>query len=160
MKNMKKIILTAFIAVIAGTSIWAISTQTVPRNEDENLGKIEIVMHKNEACECCTRWADYLEKQGYRVSVQVTDDMAIIKESNNVPSNMVSCHTAIVDGYVVEGHVPVEDINRLIKERPDAVGIAAPGMPANSPGMDIPTDETYEVFLFDITGNSEAYANH
>lgn len=160
MKDIKRLVLTVTMPIILGTTIWAFSSQTVLQNEKETLGKTEIVIYKNEACECCNRWADYLERQGYQVAVNVKDDMVAIKNSNNVPLNKASCHTAIVDGYVVEGHVPAEDINRLLKERPEAIGITAPGMPANAPGMDIPTDETYEVFLIDQDGTTKIFARH
>lgn len=157
---MKNIALTVILLIITGTTIWAISSRSVSQNENEIAGETEIVIYKNEACECCNRWADYLEKHGYKVSVQVAEDMVAIKENNHMPLNLASCHTALVDGYVVEGHVPAEDINRLLTERPEAVGLTAPGMPASSPGMDIPTDQTYEVLLIDSDGNSTAYATH
>lgn len=96
---------------------------------------ISVTMYKNPNCECCEKWAAYMEDNGYAVSVIPSDTLAAVKKKYGVPNNVSACHTALVDGYVVEGHVPVEAINKLLQERPDVKGIAVPGMPAGSPGM-------------------------
>ena len=157
---MKKTIIYLSIILLSGVIVWAFAKRSNQINEAVNKDLPEVVMYKNPQCICCDRWASYLRKQGYPVSVNISSEMISIKETNNVPSNLASCHTAFIDDYVVEGHVPVEDINKMLKDRPDAVGIAAPGMPAASPGMDIDTDEPYEVRLFDKEGNSSLYATH
>ena len=160
MKKYKKPILYLSIIIISGITIWAFAKKYNRISESINSDLPEVVMYKNQQCTCCDRWASYLRKQGYPVSVNISSEMISIKETNNMPLNLASCHTAFVDDYIVEGHVPVEDINRMLEERPDAVGIAAPGMPAASPGMDIDTDDSYEVRLFDQEGNSILYATH
>lgn len=160
MKQIKKPILFLSIIIFSGVIIWAFAKKSNQTTDTTNEDLPEVVMYKNQQCECCDRWASYLREEGYPVSVNISNEMISIKETNNMPLNLASCHTAIVDDYVVEGHVPVEDINRMLKERPDAVGIAAPGMPASSPGMDIETNDSYEVRLFDKEGNSVIYATH
>ncbi|MDZ7695000.1 MAG: DUF411 domain-containing protein [Balneolaceae bacterium] len=92
-------------------------------------------MHKNPNCQCCSKWAAYLEENGFSVTQIPTDSLASVKEEQGVPNQMGSCHTALVDGYVVEGHVPAEAIKTLLEKQPNAKGIAVPGMPAQSPGM-------------------------
>jgi hypothetical protein len=157
---MEKTIIYLSIILLSSLAVWAFAKRSNQINEAVNKDLPEVVMYKNPQCICCDRWASYLRKQGYPVSVNISSEMISIKETNNVPLNLASCHTAFIDDYVVEGHVPAEDINKMLKERPDAVGIAAPGMPAASPGMDIDTDESYEVRLFDKEGNSSLFATH
>lgn len=91
-----------------------------------------------------------------------TDDLSPIKAQNQVPLSFQACHTAIVDGYVIEGHVPAAEINRLLRERPDVIGIAVPGMPPGSPGMDVAGFETdpFDVISFDKSGHTEIYAQY
>src|SRR4029079_3263014 len=87
-------------------------------------------------------------------------DVTPIKAQHHVPSALHSCHTAIVGGYVIEGHVPPEDVRRLLRERPAIVGLAAPGMPAGSPGMDVPNSPAFDVIAFDKAGNTKVFAHH
>jgi hypothetical protein len=103
-----------------------------------------------------------MRDNGYTVEVEDMDDLTSIKARYGVPAALQSCHTAIVDGYVIEGHVPVADIQRLLAERPDAVGLAVPGMPVGSPGMEIPgaEPEPYEVLVFDKTGQTQVFSSY
>jgi len=103
-----------------------------------------------------------LEDNGFEVTEINTDDLASIKTQYQVPSSIQSCHTAIVDGYVIEGHVPAAEIKRLLTERPTILGIAVAGMPASSPGMDIAgfDSEPFDVVTFDQTGEIETYASY
>lgn len=98
----------------------------------------EAVVYKSPTCGCCKGWATYLQRNGYKVTVIDRDDMDKVKDGMGVPEELRSCHTAKIDGYVVEGHVPLEAIDKLLAEKPKATGIAAPGMPSGSPGMDGP----------------------
>lgn len=124
--------------------------QTPPDEADlVDTENISLKMYHSEGCMCCVKWAEYLEDNGVDVSSEKMADVHSVKEEHGVPGELQSCHTAIVDGYVVEGHVPVEDIRRLLTERPDAIGLSAPGMPPNSPGMDQPVDNEYQIVLFD-----------
>lgn len=112
-------------------------------------GDITLTMYHGQGCECCVKWAEYLEDNGVNVEKEMVSDTHEIKDEHNIPGRLRSCHTGIVDGYVVEGHVHVEDIRRILAERPDAIGLSAPGMPPNSPGMDQPVDDEYQIVLFD-----------
>lgn len=94
-----------------------------------------ITVYKTPDCGCCVKWVEYLQKEGFEVNAVNRDDLSSIKQRAGVPPEMSSCHTALVDGYVIEGHVPAQAIRKLLKERPDTLGLAVPGMPANSPGM-------------------------
>jgi hypothetical protein len=100
----------------------------------------------------------YLQSQGFKVTAHDVDDMEPVKQRHGVKPNVESCHTATVEGYVVEGHVPADLIQRLLKERPEVVGIAVPGMPMGSPGMEGPRKERYEVVLWDKEGKTTVYA--
>jgi hypothetical protein len=92
-------------------------------------------MYKNPQCGCCEEYAKYLERNGFDITIEPTLDLATIKRLAGVPSKLEACHTLAIDGYVVEGHVPVDTLNRLLAERPKIRGIALPGMPMGSPGM-------------------------
>jgi hypothetical protein len=92
-------------------------------------------LYKNPQCGCCETYADYLRENGFEVTVKPTHDLPLMKRQFGVPSELEGCHTTLVDGYVVEGHVPVNTFVRLLTERPDIKGISLPGMPAGSPGM-------------------------
>ena len=107
-----------------------------------------ITVSKDPNCGCCTGWAEHLRQAGFAVNVVNTDDLPAIKTRLGVPADLASCHTAEVNGYVIEGHVPADAITRLLREAPAAKGLAVPGMPIGSPGMEGGAPETYEVVLF------------
>ena len=94
-----------------------------------------ITVYKTPNCGCCVKWVEYLQNEGFEVKAVNRNDLAPIKQRTGVPPAMSVCHTALVDGYVIEGHVPAQAIRKLLQERPDTRGLAVPGMPANSPGM-------------------------
>jgi hypothetical protein len=100
-----------------------------------------------------------MRKAGFSVTVRVSDDMAAIMQARGVSDDMRACHTAVVDGYVIEGHVPARDVMRLLGERPTARGLAVPGMPASAPGMDQP-GEPYTVILFGAPSGDRPYMQH
>lgn len=115
---------------------------------------------KSPTCGCCSAWIKHLEAEGFWVDAQNTDDMTPIKNAAGVPRELRSCHTASVDGYVIEGHVPAADIKRLLAERPDATGLSVPGMPTGSPGMEYGDEkEPYQVMLFG-DGEVTVFSNH
>ncbi len=105
---------------------------------------------KDPNCGCCAAWAEHIEAAGFPVRVVESGEVESLKQRLGVPSALYSCHTAEMDGYVVEGHVPAAALRRLLAERPSATGLAVPGMPAGAPGMDFPgvVPEPYEVLLF------------
>jgi hypothetical protein len=112
-----------------------------------------VTVTKDPSCGCCAGWIEHIEAAGFPVRVVDSDDVFSLKQRLGVPAGLSSCHTAEMEGYVVEGHVPAAAIRRLLAERPDATGLAVPGMPAGSPGMDFPgvDPEAYEVLLFGPT---------
>ncbi len=162
MKN-KRFYTLALLAIVASVLFWTYMFQnhstTEPRNETYEAEPISLTMYHSPTCGCCVKWAAYLEENGVRVTSEQTMNLNAVKQDHGVPNQLSSCHTAVVDGYVVEGHVPVEDIRRLLKERPDAIGVSVPGMPPNSPGMDMPSDQSYQSVLFDAE-NMSVYNTH
>ncbi|HRK19181.1 DUF411 domain-containing protein [Ruixingdingia sedimenti] len=122
-----------------------------------------IEVRKTNGCGCCLAWMEHLEENGFAPTGQdmFAGLLVRFKLDNGVPPRMVSCHTALVDGYVIEGHVPASDIRRLLAERPDAVGLAVPEMPLGSPGMDQGRwREAYDVFLIRNDGSTEVFASY
>jgi hypothetical protein len=121
-----------------------------------------IKVYKDPSCGCCGAWIDHLKAEGFKTEVDDGQDMAAIKAKYGVPDDLTSCHTGVTGGYAIEGHVPAADIKRLLKENPKALGIAVPGMPVNSPGMEVPgqPDERYTVWLFAKDGRRSAFAKH
>ena len=122
-----------------------------------------IEVKKTNGCGCCLSWMEHLEENGF--SPKGEDMFAGVlvrfKLDNGVPQRMLSCHTALIDGYVIEGHVPSDDIRRLLSEKPDAVGLAVPGMPLGSPGMDQSRwREAYDVFLINTDGSTEVFSSY
>ena len=126
----------------------------------EAAQKPKIMVYKSPTCGCCAGWAEHLQKNGFDVSVENRDDLPMIKASRGVPEDLQSCHTAIVDGYTIEGHVPAGDIKKLLAQKPDAQGLAVPGMPMGSPGMEMgDRKDSYRVILFNKTGRA-IFAQH
>lgn len=119
------------------------------------------VIHSDPLCGCCGAWVEHLAEAGFPVEVRETSEMNRIKARLGVPGDLASCHTAEIDGYIVEGHVPADAIKRLLAERPDARGLSVPGMPIGSPGMEVPgvEDDIYDVILFGPSGQS-AFARY
>jgi hypothetical protein len=120
-----------------------------------------VTVFKDPNCGCCTEWVAHLRKHAFDVVVKDTSDLAAIKATARVPRRLNSCHTAFVSGYVVEGHVPAADVQRMLTEKPQIAGIAVPGMPAGSPGMEVPGRvDRYEVIAFGRDGSTSVFARH
>jgi hypothetical protein len=121
-----------------------------------------MTVQRDPGCGCCLNWVAHLQKAGFRVLVTESPVMDKVKDQRGVPKEARSCHTGVVDGYVIEGHVPVADIQRLLKEKPAVVGLAVPGMPAGSPGMEVSSGQVqpYNVLAFDKTGKTTVFASH
>ncbi len=123
----------------------------------------EIEVWKSPSCNCCVDWVDHLKDNGFAVKVQDVpqDTLDRIKQQSGVTDKLASCHTGKIEGYVVEGHVPAADIERLVSERPDAAGLTVPGMPIGSPGMEVgDTREPYDVLLIKKDGATEVFAKY
>jgi hypothetical protein len=119
-------------------------------------------VYKDPACDCCGAWVDHLKAAGFQIEVEERADLADLKKSLGVPDDLTSCHTGVIDGYAIEGHVPAADVKRFVAARPKAKGLAVPGMPINSPGMEIPGEpnERYTVWQFEASGKRTAFAVH
>ena len=121
----------------------------------------EITVFKTASCGCCGVWVAHLRENGFRVRVNDVESTADYQKKHGVPNALRSCHTATVNGYTIEGHVPASEIQRLLKERPKAKGLAVPGMPIGSPGMEMgDRRDAYSVLLFDAEGKSTVYRHY
>jgi len=120
----------------------------------------EVISYKNPSCGCCGAWAAHMRQAGFKVTEKPVEDVDAIKRRLGVPAAAASCHTATVGGYVVEGHVPAASVKRLLAEKPKVTGIAAPGMPAGSPGMEGGAEPPYEVVSFTPDGALKPYARY
>ena len=121
----------------------------------------EVVVYKSPTCGCCNKWVDHLRENGFSVKTQDVADTGPYKVRAGITPALASCHTAFVDGYAIEGHVPADDIKRLLKERPKVQGLTVPGMPIGSPGMEQGSHkDKYEVLIFDKSGKTGVYSRH
>lgn len=149
------------LAVIAA----AVAASAPSAAHETSRAPAEITVFKSPTCGCCSKWVDHLRKHAegtaFIVTARDTSDMASVKTTAGVPEKVHSCHTAFVGGYVVEGHVPAEDILRMLKEKPKVAGIAAPGMPVGSPGMEVGSrQDAYDVVAFKRDGSTSVFAKH
>lgn len=144
-------------ALAAAGGVWLTSSPSPPAAEGADA---LVRVHKSPTCGCCTAWVGHLRDAGFRVEVEDTNDLPAVKREAGVPFDLQSCHTAVVEGYVVEGHVPAEDVRRLLAERPEVRGLAVPGMPVGSPGMEGPNPQPYDVIAFREDGSREVFASY
>ncbi|GAB5407667.1 MAG: DUF411 domain-containing protein [Balneolaceae bacterium] len=161
MTNKKILVLgLLFTAVFSMALFWPEGEAEI--TEQVADAKLEVIMYKNEGCQCCTKWADRMNEEEFAVIEKPIPNLYEVKQEQGISRELASCHTALVDGYVVEGHVPVEDVQRLLKERPDAIGLTVPGMPIGSPGMEVEGREAdkYDVLLIAKDGSTSVYASY
>jgi len=149
-------LLNIFLAIglfVINTAGWAI-------NADSDK-PVDMVVYRSPSCSCCKKWVDHVKQNNFNIQDIVTDDVQAIKNKYGVPAEMASCHTAIVDGYVVEGHVPAGDIVTLLKTKPKVIGLSVPGMPKGTPGMEMGgTKDPYEVISFDRDKRFAVFSKH
>ena len=138
------------VATVTLLAVSSPSQQTGPR----------VTVYKLASCGCCGKWVEHLKANGFTVKVLEVNDTSGYERQYHVPRSMQSCHTAVVNGYTIEGHVPAADIKRVLSERPKAVGLSVPGMPVGSPGMEGDRTDPYSVLMFDESGRSSVYARH
>jgi hypothetical protein len=120
-----------------------------------------VEVYKTPTCGCCGKWVEHLRADGFTVRVTDLNDLSGVKKTRGVPAQLQSCHTATVGDYVIEGHVPAQDVRRLLKERPAVAGIAVAGMPIGSPGMEVnDIVHPYNVMAFDKQGKARVFASH
>jgi hypothetical protein len=147
---------------VAATMIAALAlTAGVPSAQvTSHAADRHLRVYKSPTCGCCAKWVEYMQANGFTATTTNVADVTPIKTEHGVPARVASCHTTLVGGYVIEGHVPVGDIRRLLREKPAIAGLAAPGMPAGSPGMDVPNSPAFEVLAFDKSGRTSVFASH
>lgn len=152
-----RILLIASVALLAAAGALALGIT------GESSASDKVVVYKSPTCGCCGDWIDYMRESGFEVEVHDLADVRPVKDQNGVAPMLRSCHTALVGGYVLEGHVPAEQVTRMLAERPAIRGLAVPGMPIGSPGMDEGYDRStwqdYDVVAFDADGGTEVYAH-
>lgn len=160
MKNRTLSALSALgiIALIAVTAFAMLPSANNEVNNSDNESGIEITMFKSPNCGCCVQHSAYLEKNGFKVNVEMVDDMASVKQKFNIPKDMQSCHTAVMGDYFIEGHVPVEAFTMLIEDQPNIDGIALPAMPSGSPGMPGPKLGPFEIYQLE-DGQAQPFIN-
>ncbi|MFC3169475.1 DUF411 domain-containing protein [Paracoccus fontiphilus] len=143
----------------AGAGLFALAALPARARSLDN----QMLVVKDPNCGCCGAWIEIVEAAGFNVTIELSAGTALMryKSENGIPEAMASCHTARIDGYMLEGHVPVADIHRLLEERPDAIGLAVPGMPYGSPGMGPESErEAYDVLLIRKDGTSEVFTHY
>ena len=145
-----------------GAALFALTLTTGAAAPSVNPApeQTRITVYKDPSCGCCKNWIEHLLKHGYRVDAKDTPAMADVKRALGVPEALTSCHTAVVNGYLIEGHVPAADIARLLKQKPKIAGLAVPGMPMGAPGMEGTTSQHYQVLSFDKSGKTKVFATY
>jgi hypothetical protein len=136
---------------LAGVGAWL---------SDLHAAADQMIVYRVEGCACCLKWVDHLRKNGFQVTVQSVPSTAEYRRQYGVPEDLKSCHTGVVRTYAIEGHVPASEIQRLLREQPDAKGLAVPGMPLGSPGMEADRSQAYSVLLFDAEGRTSVYQQY
>lgn len=120
-----------------------------------------MTVYNSPTCGCCSKWVDHLREHGFTVTMKQRQDMGAVKTEQGVPRNLQSCHTGVIDGYVVEGHVPAKEVRKLLKQRPDVAGLTVPGMPIGSPGMERGDQlQPYDVLTFTDRGSTGVFARY
>ncbi|KOP26769.1 metal-binding protein [Hapalosiphon sp. MRB220] len=141
--------------LISNTSIWDKETEFYS-------GKREITVYRSPSCSCCGAWIEHMQKHGFKINEDIkTDEMEAIKQKYNLPQDLASCHTAIIDSYVMEGHIPADDIKRFLKQKPKFAGLAVPGMPLGTPGMESGNrKQPFAIVAFDKKGKVEVFKEY
>ena len=166
-RSLLTLIVMTVIVAACGTGARSSASLTAPANSadsasDPTQPSQAMVVYKNASCGCCRGWIQHLQSAGFQVRVENVSDLVPVKQRVGVPHELSSCHTAHVGGYFVEGHVPAEDVKRLLAERPRAKGLVTPGMPVGSPGMPgLPGQHvSYDVLLVAFDGTTSVFAHH
>jgi len=143
------------LAILLGASL-SFGSALVSAETERNIH-----VYKSPTCGCCTDWVKHLEDNGFEVEVSEVDNVTPVKIEAGLTPALASCHTAFINDYVIEGHVPADDIKRLLSQAPQARGLSVPGMPAGSPGMEMgDRKDTYQVLLFNANGQTQVFAEH
>ncbi len=149
---------TLILAAVAAVAVAALGFGFLQGGEDAPSDE-RMVVYKTATCGCCAKWVDHITEAGYEVEVHDVDDLSAIKQTRHVPVGARSCHTAVVGGYTIEGHVPARFVTKLLAEKPDIAGIAVGGMPMGSPGMEGAYRDSYDVLAFNDAGRTAVYGH-
>ena len=153
----RQALVIGIISVVAVSCVPSNSADLVQVDSAE-LPTLEVF--RSATCGCCHKWVEHVEAAGFKVTETIVEDINAVKAERGVPQALASCHTTIADGYIIEGHIPAEDVARLLTEKSDVAGIAVPGMPIGSPGMEVGNEvEPYAVLSFG-DGGIETFSEH
>jgi hypothetical protein len=144
--------------VIIGVAVVAAAIVGFGFLKDTSSAK-EVLVYKTPTCGCCGKWVDHLKSAGYEVTTQDVNDLTGIKNMHKIPRGLRTCHTGLVDGYVIEGHVPARFVTQLLDQKPDIAGIGVPGMPIGSPGMEGAYNESYDVLAYTADGRTAVFGH-
>lgn len=159
MSNWK--ILFSAMLLFAATTLAVAAGEANEPNAGASAGELTLVVYQDPNCGCCGKWVEHVRAHGFTVESMLERDLSARKQALGVPPSLWSCHTAVVGDYVIEGHVPAGDIQRLLDERPEGKGLAVPGMPVGSPGMEYgERRQAFDVLLFDASGNTIVFKHH
>ena len=131
------------------------------KQQEQYTGNPKMTVYRSPSCGCCGIWIEHAQKHGFEITDIQTDDMEAIKQKHNIPAELASCHTAIIDGYVIEGHIPADDIKRFLRKKPNWKGLTVPAMPLGTPGMEAgEIKQPFEVLAFNDQGKVEVFNNY
>jgi hypothetical protein len=147
-------------SILTAGAALVVSAFVVPRTVRAAEVLPEVVVYKDPVCDCCAAWMKHIHDAGFSVRVVIENDMTAVQAQHGITARYSSCHTAIVAGYVVEGHVPAKDVKRLLAAKPAAIGLTVPGMPTGAPGMEGPGASGYDVILLDKAGHGTIFASY
>ena len=156
MRNLIRILLALAVALPAWAeeSVWDKPTPALQK-------PAEMTVYRSPTCGCCGKWIDHMKKHGFVIKDIKSDEMDSIKRKLGVPKELESCHTAAVDGHLVEGHVPAGDVKKMLQAKSKILGLAAPGMPAGSPGMEMGgKKDKFSIIAFDKDGNADVFSEY
>ena len=143
---------------LAAAAVTLVPVYASQRKPESTSAARPITIYRTATCGCCAKWVDHLKEHGFTPTVHIVENTSATPPGKGLPESLRSCHNATVDGYSVEGHVPGDVVLKLLKERPKVRGIAVPGMPAGSPGMESPTPVAYDVVAYDADGKTSVFA--
>lgn len=144
------------VLVAAALGLGAAVSRTPARGEAQPA---VMTVYKLASCGCCAKWVDHIKATGIQVKTIDVEDLSEIKAASGVPSPLQTCHTAVIQGYVVEGHVPGDVVQQLLRDKPAIAGVAVPGMPLGSPGMDGSPKQPYDIIAWDKAGKTRVFAH-
>jgi hypothetical protein len=155
----QSIVTAVAIAGVALGAAYAVQPPAAPAVTAKSTVKAQV--YRSESCGCCKKWVAHLQREGFEITDSIVPDINAVKAKLGLPLELGSCHTAVIDGYLVEGHVPADDIRKLIETKPPVRGIAVPRMPAGSPGMEAAgRKDAYDVLAFDAQGKTSVFEHH